>query len=189
MAAVTIYSDLGAPPNPHQIKSVTVSTISPFICHEVMGPDAMILVFWMLSFKPSFLLTSFTSIKELFSSSLSAIRVGSSEYLRLLLLLRAVLIPACASCSPAFLMMCSAYKLIKQANNIQPWCPPFPIWNQSVVPYPVLLLPDTDFSRDRSGGLVFSPLKEFSTVYCCPHSQNHCRWWLYKVMQRKQCRQ
>ena len=32
---------------PQKIKSVTVSTVSPFICHEVMGPDAMILVFWM----------------------------------------------------------------------------------------------------------------------------------------------
>ena len=34
-----------------KIKSATVSTVSPSICHEVMGPDAMILVFWMLSFK------------------------------------------------------------------------------------------------------------------------------------------
>ena len=39
---------------PPKIKSVTVSTVSPFICHEVMGPDAMILVFSMLSFKPTF---------------------------------------------------------------------------------------------------------------------------------------
>ena len=39
---------------PETIKSDTVSTVSPSICHEVMGPDAMILVFWMLSFKPSF---------------------------------------------------------------------------------------------------------------------------------------
>jgi len=37
---------------PKKIKSVTVSIVSPSICHEVMGPDAMILVFWMLSFKP-----------------------------------------------------------------------------------------------------------------------------------------
>ena len=44
MAAVPVHSDFGAP----QIKSATVSTISLFICHEVMGPDAMILVFWML---------------------------------------------------------------------------------------------------------------------------------------------
>ena len=37
---------------PKKIKSLTVSTFSPSICHEVMGPEAMILVFWMLSFKP-----------------------------------------------------------------------------------------------------------------------------------------
>ena len=37
---------------PRKIKSATVSTVSPSICHEVMGPDAMILVFWMLNFKP-----------------------------------------------------------------------------------------------------------------------------------------
>ena len=50
-----------------------------------MGLDAMILVFWMLSFKPAFILSSFTFIKRLFSSSsLSAIRVVSSAYLRLL---------------------------------------------------------------------------------------------------------
>ena len=36
---------------PPKIKSVTVSTVSPSICHEVMGPDAMILVFWILSLK------------------------------------------------------------------------------------------------------------------------------------------
>ena len=42
MAAITICSDFGAPP---KIKSVTVSIVSPSICHEVMGPDAMILVF------------------------------------------------------------------------------------------------------------------------------------------------
>ena len=45
MATVTIYSDFGA----QEIKSDTVSTVSPSISHEVMGQDAMILVFWMLS--------------------------------------------------------------------------------------------------------------------------------------------
>ena len=70
--------------DPKKIKSVTVSTVSPSISHEVMGPDAMILVFWMLSFKPTFSLSFFTFIKRLFSSSsLSAIRVVSSAYLRL----------------------------------------------------------------------------------------------------------
>ena len=50
---------------PRKIKSATVSTVSPPICHEVIGPDAMILVFWMLIFKPTFLLSSFTFIKRL----------------------------------------------------------------------------------------------------------------------------
>ena len=51
----------------------------------------------------------------LFSScSLSAIRVVSSAYLRLLIFLQAILIPACASSSPAFLMMYSEFKLNKQ---------------------------------------------------------------------------
>ena len=39
---------------PKKIKSLTVSIVSLSISHEVMGPDAMILVFWMLSFKPTF---------------------------------------------------------------------------------------------------------------------------------------
>ena len=51
-----------------KIKSVTVSIVSPSICH-VMGPDATIFVFWMLSFKPAFSLSSFTFIKRLFSAS------------------------------------------------------------------------------------------------------------------------
>ena len=102
------------------------------------GTRCMIFVFWMLSFKPTFSLSSFTCIKRLFSSSLSAIRVGSSAYLRLLIFLPAILIPAYVFSSPAFLMMYSAYKLNKQGDNIQPWHTPFPTWNQSVVPCPVL---------------------------------------------------
>ena len=46
---------------PKKIKSVTVSIVSPSLCHEVMKLDAMILVFWMLSFKPTFSVSSFTS--------------------------------------------------------------------------------------------------------------------------------
>ena len=61
---------------PKKIKSVTAFTFPPFVCHDVMELDTMILVFWMLSFKPAFSLSSFTVIKRLFSSSLlSAIRV------------------------------------------------------------------------------------------------------------------
>ena len=70
-----------------------------------MWPDAMIFVFWVLSFKPAFSLSSL----RLFSSSLlSAIRVESSACLKVLVFLPAVLIPACASSSPEFLMMSSA---------------------------------------------------------------------------------
>ena len=43
---------------PKKVKFDTVSTVSPSISHEVMGPDAMILVFWMLSFKPTFSVSS-----------------------------------------------------------------------------------------------------------------------------------
>ena len=73
---------------------------------------------WMLNFKPTFSFSSFTFIKRLFSSSsLSAIRVVSSAYLRLLIFLPAVLIPACASSSPAFRVMYSAYKLNNQGDQ------------------------------------------------------------------------
>ena len=137
MAAVTICSDFGAPQN----KVWHCFHCFPVYCHEVMGPDAMFLVFWMLSFKPTFSLSSFTFTKKLFSSSLlSAIRVLSSAYLRLLLFLLAILILACASSCPAFLMMYSAYKLNKQGDSIQPWHTSLPIWNQSVVPCPVLTI-------------------------------------------------
>ena len=75
-----------------------------------MGPDAMILLFWMLSLKPAFSLSSFTLIRrEDSSSSLSPIRVVSSVYLRLLIFLLENLIPACDSSSLAFHMMYSAW--------------------------------------------------------------------------------
>jgi len=141
-----------------------------------MGPDAMIFVFWILTFKPTFSLSSFTFIKRLFSSSsLSAIRVVSSVYLRLLIFLLAILIPACASSSPAFLMMYSAYRLNKQGDNTQSWHTPFPIYNQSVVPCPVLTVPSRPANiflrrQVRLSGVPTS-LEEFSTVCCDPHSQ------------------
>ena len=52
---------------PKKIKSITVSIVSPSICHEVMGPDTIISVFWMLNFKPAFK-PAFTFIKRFFSS-------------------------------------------------------------------------------------------------------------------------
>ena len=99
MAAVTICNDFGA----QEKKLCHCFNFPPSICHKVMRSDAMILVFWMLNFKPAFSLSSITLIKRLFSSSsISAIRLVSSASLRLLVFLLAILIPACDSCSLAF---------------------------------------------------------------------------------------
>ena len=63
---------------PKKIKSVTISIVSPSICHEMMGPDAMILSFLTVEFRLAFSLSSFTFFKRLFSYSLlSAIKVVS----------------------------------------------------------------------------------------------------------------
>jgi len=133
MTAVTVHSDFGAEEN----EVCHYFCFFPIYLHEVMRPDAMIFVF--LSFKPAFSLSSFTFIKRLFSSSsFFAVRVLSSAYLRLLISLPKVLIPAYASSSLAFCMMYSASKLDKQGYNIQPWHTPFLILNQSIVPCLVL---------------------------------------------------
>ena len=130
-----MHSDCGA----QEDKICNCFNFSPSISHKVMGPDAVIFIFGMLRFKPAFSLSSFIFIKKLFSSSLlSAIRVLSPAYLRLLIFFLGILIPTCDSSSQAFHVMYCAYKLSKQGDNIQPWCTPFPIWNQSVVPCPVL---------------------------------------------------
>ena len=63
---------------PQKIKTATASAFPPSVFHEVMGPDTMFFVFWMLSFKPTFSHSAFTLIKRLFSStSLSVIRMSS----------------------------------------------------------------------------------------------------------------
>ena len=163
---------------PPKIKSATVS---PSMCHEVMGPDTTILVFWMLRFKTTFSLASFTFIKRLFSSSsLSAIRVVLSAYLWLLMFLLAILIPACASSSPAFLMMYSAYKLNKQSDNIQPWHTPFPIRNQSVVPCPVLTVSSCIQVSQEEGQVVWSShlLKNFPQ-FIVIHTVKDLAWWIW----------
>ena len=72
---------------PKKMKFDTVSTVSLSISHEVMGPDAMIFIFWMLSFKPTLSLSTFTFIKRLFSSSsLSAIPNTNSQTEELIVL-------------------------------------------------------------------------------------------------------
>ena len=79
-----------------------------------MGLNAMILVSWTLNFKPAFSL-SFTFNKRLFSSSsLSAITVVSSAFLRLLIFLLAILNPACSS-SQTFHMMYSQFSSVAQS--------------------------------------------------------------------------
>ena len=158
MAAVTICSDSGASKN-----SLSLFTLFPHL-FVVKWWDRMP---WSVLFECSLLnqlfhSLLFTLIKRFFSSSsLSAIRVVSYEYLRLLIFLPVVWIPACASSSPAFLMMYSSFKLNKQGDNIQPWHNPFPIWNQSVVPSTVLTVASWlayRFLKRQVGGLVFPSL-------------------------------
>ena len=154
---------------PKKINYLTVSNVSPSICHEVMGLYATILVFLECR-KLSQLFHSLTFIKWLFSSSsLAAIRVVSSAYLRLLIFLLEVLIPACASCSLAFCMMYSAYKLNEQGDNIQLWCTPLPIWNQSIFPCPVLtcFLTCIQVSQKTrwSGILIFKTFPQFVVIH------------------------
>ena len=107
-------------------------------------------------------LSSLTFIMRLFSSSLlSALRVVSSVYLKLLIFLLAMLIPACASSRPAFLMIYSACKINKQGDNIQPWHTPSQFATSllfHVLFWMLLFGLHTDFSSGSSGGLVFSPL-------------------------------
>ena len=136
MAAVAILQWFWSPPN----KICHCFFFSLSIIHEMVAPDAMILLFWMLSFKPAFFLSSSILIKKLFfsSSSLSTFKVVSSSYLRLLIFLLAILIPPCGLSSLAFRVVYSAYKLNQQDDNLQPCCTPFKILNKLVAPCKVL---------------------------------------------------
>ena len=122
---------------PPRIKSVTVSIVSLSICHEMMGPDPMILAFqcWVLSqlFYSPLSLSSRGSLVPL-----CCLRVVLPAYLRLLIFLLAILILAWDSSNLVFHMIYSSDNLNKQGDNIQPWQAPFPIWNQSIVSCAVL---------------------------------------------------
>ena len=110
MSTVTICRDFGAQEN----KVGHCFHCFPIYLPWSDGSDAMTLVFWMLSFKPAFSLSSFTSIKRLLScSSISSILMVSSAYLRFLIFLPVILIPACASFRPNIYMMSSSCKLDK----------------------------------------------------------------------------
>ena len=119
-----------------KLKPLTVSIVSPSICHEAMGKNAMIFIFWMWN-----LIRCFTLLFHFHQEALQFLFTFchvSSAYLRLLRFLQATVIPACASSSWAFCMIYSAYNLNNQGYNIQPLCTPFLIWNQSAVPSSVL---------------------------------------------------
>ena len=150
MAAVTICSVL----EPKKIKSVTVSFVSPSICHELMGLNAMIFVFWKLNFKPA--------------SSITLLFHFHQETLQFLLTFwhkgGVICIPEVIAISlsnldsrlcfnqPSIFMMYSAYKLSKQGDTLQPWRTPFPIRNLSIVPCLVLTFLLLDMHTDFSGG-------------------------------------
>ena len=108
-----------------------------------MGPDTTILDFLMLSFKPVF--SREWKSFPLFHFHQEALwflfdfcwKGGVNCISEVIYIFPKILISACCLSSPAFCIY-SAYKLNKQDGNIQPWHTPFPIWNQSVVPCPVL---------------------------------------------------
>ena len=115
---------------PKKIKSVTVSTVFPSICHEVMGLDAMILVFSMLSFTPAFSLSSFNSSRS------SLVPPHFLPWGSDICISEAIDIsPSSLDSSLCFIqpiisqhVLC--IELNKQGDNIQPWHTP---WNHSIV--------------------------------------------------------
>ena len=126
----------------------------------------MVLVFWMFSLKQTFSSSSFIFIKKPFSSSsLSALSVVSSAYLRLLIVLPAVLISAWASSSLAFWIMCSAYKLNKQGDNIQIWHTPFPICIVICLVLTVASWPAYRFLRGQENGHLFHNCPQFVVIH------------------------
>ena len=126
VAAVTICSDFGA-------QEKKVSQFAMKWWHWM--PWSSFFECWVLN-------QLFHSLLSLSSRSslLSAIRVVPSAYLRLLIFLPAILIPVCGSSMLAFHMMYFVYQLNKQGDNIHPWCTPFPILRQSIIPCPFLIV-------------------------------------------------
>ena len=143
---------------------------SPQNWHEVMGPDAMILVFRMLSSKPTFSLSSFTFIKRLFSPSLcSAISVASSAYLSLLIYLPAILIPACASSSPALYLINS-----HTVKKVLGWTTDFPTWGSGTGtghPQGIWLWRPVGFDYRTSTGLGKQTLGRHKQNLVCTRTQ------------------
>ena len=148
---------------PPKIKSATVSTVSPSICHEVMGLDAIILVFWMLSLSQLFhsllLLSWRYTLVPLHFLSLGRCHLhiwgywcfSQQSWFHLII-------------DPTQNFSYSTYKLNKQGDDIQPWHTPSPIWNQYIVPCLLLTVaswPAHRFLRRQVGLSGISISKNF----------------------------
>ena len=154
MTAVNINSAFGAQEN----KICHYFHCYSSICHEVMGPDIMMLVFWMLNSKPAF------------QSSLSPPPRGFLVHLHflplewyplhiwLLIFLPAILITPCDSSSLAFHTMYSTYELNKKGHKNSLFILLSRFWNNQLFPVRFCLLfldPHTGISEDKQGGLIF----------------------------------
>ena len=118
---------------PKKIKFLSVSIFFSIYLPWIDRTRSMILLFECSVLRQLFY-SSFTCIEKLFRSfSISAIKVVSSVYLRLLIFLKAILIPDWVSSSPACHRIYSAYKLNKQGHNIEPWRALFWSLNQSII--------------------------------------------------------
>ena len=104
---------------PKKRKPVTVSIVSPFICHEVMVPDAMIFIFGKLNFKPGFHSILSLSSKDSLVPLHFYYKHGVIYISEVINISPGSLDSNCASSSLAFCMMYSEYKLNKQGDNIQ----------------------------------------------------------------------
>ena len=135
MAAVTVCSAFGA-----QEKEVChYFPLFPFYLPCSNGAGCHDLRFLYLVLSQLFhCLASASSSGFSVSLLFLSLRVVKSAYLRLLIFLPAILIPACNSSNSAFLLMYSVYRLNKQGDSRQPCHILFSILNQSIVPYMVL---------------------------------------------------
>ena len=160
MAAITICSDFRAPKN---------KVWHCFHCFPIYfpwgdGTRCHDLSFWMLNFKRTFSLSSFTFIKRLFSSSLlSAIRVVSSAYLSLLIFLPAVLIPACAFIQPS-ISHDVLYRVMSSFPNLEPV-------HCSMCSSNCCFLTCVQISQEAGQVVWYSHLFKNFPVCCDPHSQ------------------